>query len=85
MFSVKLLDNLKKPWFREAEPDENGFRSAKMDTTFVWRLCTEAGGRVLADLTIDVKHLDVFPIDETYGERFSDWTKEEREKSALCF
>ena len=78
MFSVSLLKALQKPWFREGEPDESGFRSAKMDTTFSWRLCTEAKGRILADLTIDIKHLDVFPIDETYGIRFGDWTAEKR-------
>jgi hypothetical protein len=78
MFDVGLLHALEKPWFREGEPDEEGFRAAKMDTTFTWRLCTEAQGKILADLTIDIQHLDVFPIDETYGERFADWTKEKR-------
>ena len=83
LFDVNLLFEMKKPWFREAEPDEDGFRPAKMDTTFVWRLCTQAGGRLLADLTIDIKHLDVFSIDETFGERFKDWTKEERDRPPI--
>jgi len=80
MIDVNLIQALKKPWFKEAEPDEDGFRAAKMDTTFMYRLVTEAGGRMLCDLTIDVQHLDVFPIDETYGIRFGDWTTFERAK-----
>lgn len=83
MFDVNLLYKLEKPWFREAEADEDGFRPAKMDTLFVWRLVSQAGARILADLTVDIKHLDVFPIDESYGDRFSDWTKEERDKITI--
>lgn len=79
MIDVNLIRALKLPWFREAVPDEEGFRSAKMDTTFVWRLCSEVGGKILADLTIDVKHLDVFPIDDSFGDRFSDWPEKEQE------
>jgi len=78
MFSVDLLHAMKKPWFIESQPDEDGFVEARMDTTFSWRLVTEAQGRILADLTINIQHLDVFPIDETYGIRFGDWTQEKR-------
>jgi len=82
MFDVGLLKKLEKPWFKEAPPDEDGFRSAKMDTLFAWRLVSEAGGKILCDLTIDVMHLDVFPIDGTYGDRFADWTPEQRRRCA---
>ena len=73
IFDIALLGNLEKPWFREAKPDDDGYRPANMDTGFCWRLVTEAGGRMLADCTINVYHLDVFPIDESYGDRFADW------------
>jgi len=81
MFDVDLLHNLKKPWFREADADDDAWRPASMDTTFVWRMCQEAGGRFLCDQTINVAHLDVFPIDESYPERFNDWPKEKAEKT----
>lgn len=81
LFDINLLYAMRKPWFVEAKADEDAHREAAMDTTFVWRLCTEAGGRMLADLTIDIKHLDVFPIDESYGVRFGDWTTEKRAKA----
>ncbi len=73
IFDAALLGAMKKPWFREAQADENGRRPASMDTGFVWRLVTEAGARLLCDTTIQVSHLDVFPIDDTFGDRFADW------------
>ena len=76
IFDVDLLLALKKPWFKEAEADEDAKRPAKMDTTFVWRLCTEAGGRLLCDTTINVTHLDVFPIDDSFPDRFADWPRD---------
>jgi len=80
MFDVALLDNLSKPWFREAKADDFGNRPATMDTTFCWRMITEAGGRLLADCSIKVYHLDVFPIDDSYGDRFSDWPTKEKDE-----
>lgn len=76
MFSVDLLKRMKKPWFIEFIKDDGSFdRHVHMDTKFTWRLVNEAGGRILCDLTIDIIHLDVFPIDESFGERFKDWPK----------
>ncbi|MHA2067056.1 MAG: hypothetical protein ACXABY_22030, partial [Candidatus Thorarchaeota archaeon] len=73
MFDIQLLHALEKPWFKEYPADERSWRPAIMDTYFCWRLVTEAGGRILCDTTIKVVHLDVFPIDDTYSERFHDW------------
>lgn len=73
MFDVELLKALKKPWFEEKVIDEDCNRNPTMDTRFIWRLHKEAGAKILCDCTIGVKHLDVFPIDPTYGDRFSDW------------
>ena len=83
MIDVDLLYAMKKPWFVEMPADINARRIAAMDTTFTWRLTTEAKGRMICDLTIDIQHLDVFPIDETYSDRFSDWEEGER-KNVLC-
>jgi hypothetical protein len=84
IFPVELIRALEKPWFKEYPADEDAWRPAVMDTYFAYRLVTEAGGRILWDTTIDVIHLDVFPIDETYSERFHDWTEPRDEKEAVC-
>lgn len=76
IFDVNLILSLKKPWFRESKADEDGKRPATMDTTFVWRLCTEAHGRLLCDTTINVAHMDVFAIDDSFPDRFADWPRE---------
>lgn len=76
MFDINLLHALKKPWFYEHLRHDGSYdRIPKMDTVFSWRLVNEAGGRMLCDLTIDIVHLDVFPIDESFGDRFLDWPK----------
>jgi hypothetical protein len=76
MFSVDLLKSLKKPWFFETLKEDGSFnRHVIMDTLFTWRLVTEAKGRMLCDLTIDIIHLDVFPIDSTFSDRFADWDR----------
>lgn len=83
IFDASLLGNLQKPWFKEAEADENARRPAAMDTGFVWRLVVEAGARILCDTTINVVHLDVFPIDDSFGDRFADWPNN-NQKKVIC-
>ncbi len=74
MFNAKLLLSLEKPWFFETILDRRRFeRAYTMDSTFSWRLVREAGARILCDLTIDIAHMDIFPITEDYGDRFEDW------------
>ena len=73
MFHRDHLTSLKRPWFRESINPETYQRLASMDTTFVWRLQSEAGAKVWVDTTINVKHLHAFPIDRTFSGRFDDW------------
>jgi hypothetical protein len=74
MFESYLLKRIKKPWFMEIPPNSvDGKRKAGMDTGFVWRLTQEAKAECLCDLSIDVKHIDAFEIDDSYTERFPDW------------
>jgi len=75
MFDVNVLYRLKKPWFVETVRDDDYNRIANMDTRFTWRLVTEANARILCDLTIDVVHIDILPIEEWMGDRFMDWPK----------
>lgn len=73
MLSVNTLMRLKKPWFTEDIELLTFKRKGPCDSRFVWRLRREAKAKVFVDTTIKVKHLNIFAIDETYSERFSDW------------
>lgn len=73
MFPAALLGYLKRPWFVDEIDRETGKRKQLDDSLFVWRLRSELRREVYVDTTIKVKHANVFLIDETYQERFSDW------------
>ena len=73
MFHRDHLLALKPPWFFYRVDAETMQRVADMDTRFVWRLRTEAGAEVWVDTTIEVKHLHIFEIDDSFPERFADW------------
>ena len=76
LFHESHLRGMKKPWFFETLRDEKDYtRIANMDCTFVWRLQEEAGAKVWVDTTIMVKHIHEFEIDDTYSDRFSDWSR----------
>jgi hypothetical protein len=73
MFNADLLQSLRKPWFKEFFSDKESYdRHLMMDTMFVYRLGTEGNARILCDLTIKILHVDVFPIDPSYADRFED-------------
>lgn len=84
MFHRDHLLALKKPWFFERIDPETQIRLASMDTTFVWRLQSEAFAKVWCDTTIKVKHLHIFEIDETYQDRFSDWAEPGQGDPQIC-
>lgn len=84
MFHRDHLLSLKKPWFQETVRHEDYVRVANMDCTFVWRLQEEAGATVWVDTEIMVKHLNVFAIDDTYQDRFDDWTKPGEGNPEVC-
>ena len=73
MFRKEHLLALKKPWFFEQVDRESYRLTGDMDAMFVWRLQVEAHVKIWVDTTIKVEHLNIFPIDETYQNRFSDW------------
>jgi len=84
MFHRDHLLSLKKPWFKETIIEESQKRIANMDCTFVWRLQDEGGATLWIDTTIMVKHLQIFGIDDTYSERFSDWERVGVGQSEIC-
>ena len=74
MFDRDTILALKKPWFYY-KTDEDMRRIADMDSKFVWRLRSEVQVQVWVDTTIKVRHLHAFEIDETWQDRFMDWTE----------
>ena len=84
MFHRDHLLALRQPWFSENYDPTTMKRLASMDTTFVWRLQVEAGAQVWVDTTIPVRHLNAFEIDDTYSDRFADWTQPGVGDPAIC-
>ena len=84
MFHRDHLLALKKPWFSETVDPETLERVANMDCIFAWRLQEEAYATLWIDTTIQVTHLHTFEIDDTYSERFSDWTRPGRGDQEIC-
>jgi hypothetical protein len=48
------------------------------------RLTRETGAKAWVDTTIRVKHCHVFGIDETFSERFADWSHPGVGEDAIC-
>jgi len=84
MFPVDVLKGLRQPWFFETVDPTNMQRLANMDCNFVWRLRAEAHVRVWVDTTIKVGHAHVFTVDESYQDRFADWTTPGIGDSSIC-
>lgn len=75
MLKADILRDMKQPWFMEFIQREPLFnRIPVQDSHFVYRCTVEGGNRMWLDTTIGAYHLDIFPIDETYTERFKDKT-----------
>lgn len=73
MFDINLIKGMKKPWFSERILDDGRYqRMPVMDTFFVYRLVTEMMARIVCDLTIKIQHVDAFPIDASYGDKFDE-------------
>lgn len=76
MFSAEDLKKLKKPWFFDRiANEEDGTRKTNFDVEFVWALQNELGVQMWLDTTIEIRHLHVFEIDESFQGRFADWAE----------
>lgn len=84
MFDADHLLALKRPWFFEKVDQRTQQRTACMDTTFCYRLRSEAYAQVWVDTTIKVRHLHAFAIDETFPARFDDWAQPGAGEAAIC-
>lgn len=84
MFHRDHLLSLEQPWFADKPEPKTWHRIADMDSRFVWRLQQEAGATLWVDTTINVKHLHIFKVDETFQDRFADWGEPGRGDPDIC-
>ncbi len=85
MFRADDLRKLKKPWFWDRmEDSDRQVRLSNFDVEFVLALQKELGVQMWVDTTIDVRHLHVFEIDETFPERFADWSDPGKGDPSIC-
>ena len=72
MFKREHLEKLKKPWLQETIENRERFTcSNSTDSAFILRFRRELKLKVWLDTTIMIIHLDIFEIDDTFSERFS--------------
>ena len=64
---------LKKPWYAYKFNPETWEETEGEDSRFFLRLGQEVGVKCYVDTTLNIKHLHVFKIDDTFPERFPDW------------
>ena len=75
MLKCEVVKDMKRPWFQEVIRKDGFYgRFAVQDSYFVYRCCVENGFRLWLDTTIKQYHIDAFPIDKTFKERFKDKT-----------
>jgi len=84
LFPAKFLRGMQRPWLYEFIDRETFGLKGGGDTYFVRRLQVENSAKAWIDTTIEVKHLNIFAIDETYSERFSDWSEPGVGDPRLC-
>ena len=77
LVNADLLDQMPPPWFVERIDEQSFNRFGGSDTRFVGRLRDDLSASVWVDTTICVQHLNIFQIDETFSDRFSDYTESE--------
>ncbi|MHA2136107.1 MAG: hypothetical protein ACW99J_19780 [Candidatus Thorarchaeota archaeon] len=72
MFKIDVVRDMKRPFFKEfvLRGDSEFNRAPVQDSYFTFRCTLENGHSLWLDTTINAYHLDVFPIDDTYGGRF---------------
>jgi len=74
-FKSDLLSRLNKPWFTDTYDKETLERHFAEDLNFVLN-SVKQGVEPWVDTTINIKHLHLFQIDDTFSSRFSDWEQE---------
>jgi len=84
LFSADVYRRLSKPWYAFTYKPETWEIERGEDATFALRVTRELGLRAWVDTTIRVKHIHAFEIDETYPERFADWSARGQGDPGIC-
>lgn len=75
IMDADIFRKLPKPWYSiDYDPDTWEVKAGE-DSLFFLNIKKYLGIKSYVDTTINVKHLNVFAIDDTYSERFPDWPK----------
>jgi hypothetical protein len=73
MFKVEVVMDMKLPWFQEIIKKDGLYgRHCIQDSHFVYRCTVENGNSLWLDTSIEQVHLQIFPIDKSFKERFAD-------------
>lgn len=73
VFKAQHLRRMKKPWFKDQFNAETWKREFAEDLNFILNIRKQLNLTAWVDTTIEVKHLHLFEIDDTFSERFKDW------------
>lgn len=73
IFRASDIERLQKPWYGYTYDKKTWEEVEGEDARFFLRLNQELKVDTWIDTTIQVKHCNVFKIDETYPDRFADW------------
>lgn len=84
IFRAEDLRKIDQPWYWFTYDQRTWKQIHGEDAQFVVRLQHDAKIRGWVDTTIRVKHCHVFQIDETYSDRFADWSTPGIGESAIC-
>lgn len=84
MFRTEDLKKLSKPWYFFTYNGEDWKQIHGEDANFAARFKLEAKVDAWVDTTIRIDHCHVFAIDETFEERFSDWSNPGKGEDVIC-
>ena len=84
MFRAEDLKRLSRPWYFFTYKPEDWAQVHGEDANFALRMLNELQVEGWVDTTIRVKHAHVFEIDETFSERFSDWSEKGVGDERIC-
>ncbi len=84
LFRAADLQKMRTPWYFFTFDPNTWKQIHGEDGTFILRMQKEAGITAWVDTTIKVKHCHVFEIDDTFPERFSDWSESGKGEAGIC-
>lgn len=84
IFRASDLRRLSRPWFRDQYDEKTWERQYAEDLHFIIHMRKSLGLKTFVDTGIEVSHLNLFKIDGSFSERFSDWSEEGKGDPSIC-